>query len=99
MVAGTEDRTAREYAVDSRSDDVSLRQASGLGSHESDCVEVTCTFCYGKGTHPFGIMSWLPICCVCKGSGIVHVQASQESYAHNRKAGLSKGSPASFMSN
>ena len=99
MVAGIEDRTARKYAVDSWPDDDSLRRASGLGLHESDCAEVTCTFCYGKGTHPFGIMSWLPTGCVCKGSGIVHAQASQESYAHNRNAGLSKGSPASFMSN
>jgi DnaJ-class molecular chaperone len=87
MVAGIEHMTARENTVSSRYDDVSLRQASGQGSQNSDCAEVSCAFCHGKGTHPYGILSWLPTCCVCKGSGIMHVQAPQESCAHSQDTG------------
>jgi DnaJ-class molecular chaperone len=90
MVAGTERLTARKGAIDSRSDDVSLRQAPGQGSHESDCGEVSCAFCHGTGTDPFGILSWLSTCCVCKGIGIVHVQGPQESCAHCRGTGAVK---------
>ncbi len=42
----------------------------GISSH---LVEVTCSFCRGQGTDPFGIMSWLSTCCVCGGSGLVRV--------------------------
>jgi len=37
--------------------------------------EVTCNFCSGRGTDPFGIMSWLSTCCVCKGKGTVRVSS------------------------
>ena len=36
---------------------------------------VTCSFCGGKGKDPFDIMSSLSTCCVCKGKGVVKVQA------------------------
>ena len=31
--------------------------------------EVTCSFCGGKGTDPFGILSWVSTCVVCGGRG------------------------------
>jgi len=52
------------------------------GSSESDRVAVSCAFCHGIGTDPFGIMSWLSTCCVCKGRGIVQVQAPYARCAH-----------------
>ena len=33
-------------------------------------VEVTCAFCGGKGTDPFGVMSPLSTCQVCRGAGV-----------------------------
>jgi len=36
-------------------------------------TETVCAFCKGKGTDPFGIMSWLSTCCVCRGLGTVKV--------------------------
>jgi hypothetical protein len=32
-------------------------------------VDVTCSFCGGKGKDPFGFMSWLSTCTVCPGLG------------------------------
>jgi DnaJ-class molecular chaperone len=100
MAAGGECLTAGKGAVDSRPDDVSLRQAPGQGSHkqdshkqgsrESDCAEVSCAFCHGTGTDPFGILSWLSQCCVCDGKGVTQVQGPQESCAHCRGSGAIK---------
>ena len=90
MVAGIEHLTARKGSVDSGSDYVSLRRASGQGSHESNWAEVSCAFCHGTGTDPFGIMSWLSTCCVCNGRGLTHVQGPQESCAHCRGTGAVK---------
>jgi DnaJ-class molecular chaperone len=87
MVAGIERMTARESAVGSRYADVSLRQISGQGSHESDYAEASCSFCRGTGRNPLGILSWLSTCCVCKGRGITHAQVAQESRAHSRETG------------
>ncbi len=36
---------------------------------------VTCSFCNGKGTDPFGIPSKMSSCQVCKGTGNVFVEA------------------------
>jgi DnaJ-class molecular chaperone len=53
-------------------------------------VEVTCSFCSGKGKDPFGIMSWLSNCCVCSGRGVVKVPASHRRCAHCRGTGAVK---------
>lgn len=90
MVAGTGRLTARKSTDDSGPDDVSLRQASRQGSHESDWAEVSCAFCHGTGTDPFGIMSWLSACCVCKGRSTIQVQGPQERCAHCRGTGAVK---------
>lgn len=34
---------------------------------------VVCAFCKGKGTDPYGIMSWQSTCYVCHGKGTVAV--------------------------
>jgi len=52
------------------------------GSSESDGVAVSCAFCHGSARDPFGIMSWLSTCCVCKGRGMVQVQAPYARCAH-----------------
>jgi DnaJ-class molecular chaperone len=78
MVAGNERMTIRNSVVDCRSDEVSLRQAFNLNAHKSDSAEAPCAYCHGKGTHPLGILSWLPTCCACGGSGITRAQLSQE---------------------
>ena len=89
MVAEAEYLTSRKGAVDFRSDGVSLRQAPGQGSNESD-VEVPCAFCQGTGTDIFGIMSWLSTCCVCNGRGTTRVWGPQEKCAHCRGTGAIK---------
>ena len=53
-------------------------------------VEVTCSFCGGKGKDPFGIMSWLSTCCVCGGRGVVKVPALHGRCAHCRGTGAVK---------
>jgi len=45
-------------------------------------LEVTCSFCSGRGTDPFGIMSWISTCCVSGGRGVVQVPASCGRSAH-----------------
>jgi len=69
--------------------------SKGFGAAEDEVVEekeekalssyggtVSCAFCHGSGRDPFGIMSWLSTCCVCKGRGIVQVQAPHARCAH-----------------
>jgi len=41
---------------------------------EENRVFVTCAFCRGKGVDPFGIMSRLSTCAVCKGEKAVWVE-------------------------
>ncbi|MBI4643488.1 MAG: hypothetical protein HY790_04210 [Deltaproteobacteria bacterium] len=53
-------------------------------------VEVTCSFCSGRGRDPFGIMSWLSTCCVCGGRGVVQVPAPHGRCAHCRGTGAVK---------
>lgn len=36
-------------------------------------AQVVCAFCKGKGTDPYGILSWESTCCVCHGKGHVVV--------------------------
>ena len=51
---------------------------------------VRCAFCRGKGKDPFGIMSWLSLCCVCQGRGVVQVQAPHMRCAHCQGSGAIK---------
>ena len=95
MAAGTARLTTSKNTVDSGPDKVSLRQVSGPnphepGPHESEWAEVPCAFCQGTGTDPFGIMSWLSTCCVCKGKGTTRVRGPQERCAHCRGTGAVK---------
>jgi DnaJ-class molecular chaperone len=53
-------------------------------------VEAPCAFCNGTGRDPFGIMSWLSTCCVCKGKSIVQVQAPYARCAHCHGTGAIK---------
>jgi DnaJ-class molecular chaperone len=53
-------------------------------------VEVTCSFCGGHGSDPFGIMSWLSTCCVCGGRGVVRVAAPAQICALCRGTGAVK---------
>ncbi len=53
-------------------------------------VEVTCSFCSGRGKDPFGIMSWLSNCCVCGGRGVVPVPAVHRRCAHCGGSGAIK---------
>jgi DnaJ-class molecular chaperone len=52
--------------------------------------EVTCSFCGGRGTDPFGIMSWLSTCCVCGGRGVVTIIAPYRYCAHCQGTGAVK---------
>ena len=36
-------------------------------------AEAVCAFCKGKGSDPYGIMSWLSTCYVCHGKGTVTI--------------------------
>ncbi len=62
-------------------------QMDRVGGH---LVEVTCSFCRGKGKDPFGIMSWLSTCGVCGGRGVVQVPAPHGRCAHCRGTGAVK---------
>lgn len=53
---------------------------------EKERVEVTCAFCGGRGTDPFGVMSWLSTCYVCGGRKKVWV------YKPFKKCRFCKGS-------
>ena len=53
-------------------------------------VQVTCSFCGGHGTDPFGIMSWVSTCCVCGGRKVVQVPALHRPCAHCRGTGAIK---------
>ncbi|MBM4285533.1 MAG: hypothetical protein FJ128_09830 [Deltaproteobacteria bacterium] len=55
-----------------------------------EAAEVTCSFCRGHGTDPFGIMSWLSTCCVCGGSGRVRVSTPYRSCVYCRGTGAVK---------
>ncbi len=55
-----------------------------------EMAEVTCSFCRGRGTDPFGIMSWLSTCCVCGGRGTVRVAAPFGRCAHCQGTGAIK---------
>jgi DnaJ-class molecular chaperone len=55
-----------------------------------DLVEVTCSFCGGRGTDPFGIMSWLSSCVVCGGRGVARVPAARRRCAHCQGTGAVK---------
>lgn len=52
--------------------------------------KVTCSFCGGKGTDPFGIMSWVSTCVVCGGRGKVLVPVFRWRCAHCRGTGAVK---------
>jgi DnaJ-class molecular chaperone len=39
----------------------------------ADCEEITCAFCHGDGTDPFGVMSDRSVCGACGGQGVVSV--------------------------
>jgi DnaJ-class molecular chaperone len=53
-------------------------------------VTVPCSFCGGKGTDPFGILSWRSTCHVCGGKGVVHVPASHVPCPHCEGTGAIK---------
>ena len=53
-------------------------------------MEVSCSFCSGKGKDPFGIMSWLSTCCVCGGRGVVQAPPSPRPCAFCRGTGAVK---------
>jgi DnaJ-class molecular chaperone len=52
--------------------------------------QVTCSFCQGKGTDPFDIMSALSTCCVCGGTGTVRVSSPYTACAHCQGTGAIK---------
>lgn len=52
--------------------------------------EVACSFCSGKGTDPFGILSWRSRCVVCGGRGVVLLPVSRRRCAHCRGTGAIK---------
>jgi DnaJ-class molecular chaperone len=57
---------------------------------QGEMVQVTCSFCGGRGTDPFGIMSWLSTCCVCGGRKVVQVAAPYRRCAHCQGSGAIK---------
>lgn len=59
-------------------------------SQEGKLVSITCAFCRGSGTDPFGIMSHLSKCCVCKGKGIVKTLSPYRRCAHCSGTGAVK---------
>ncbi|HHT9137682.1 MAG TPA: hypothetical protein ACFYEK_10635 [Candidatus Wunengus sp. YC60] len=59
-------------------------------SQERKVVSVTCAFCGGSGKDPFGIMSHLSECCVCKGKGMVKTLSPYRRCAHCSGTGAVK---------
>jgi len=57
---------------------------------QTGITEVTCSFCSGTGTDPFGIMSWISTCCVCGGKGLVTIRVPYTRCAHCKGTGAVK---------
>jgi len=57
---------------------------------EARTVQMPCAFCQGTGKDPFGIMSRLSSCCVCRGRGTVAVEVPHEPCAHCKGTGAVK---------
>lgn len=57
---------------------------------KAEYVEVSCAFCRGAGKDPFGIMSALSTCSVCRGKGCVTVPKLNECCAHCKGSGAIK---------
>ena len=53
-------------------------------------AEVVCAFCKGKGTDPYGILSWKSTCYVCHGKGTVVVKVPHVSCRYCRGTGSYK---------
>jgi len=53
-------------------------------------VDVPCSYCRGQGTDPFGILSWLSKCCVCRGTGVVQLEVPYARCVHCRGSGAVK---------
>ncbi len=51
---------------------------------------LSCSFCSGKGTDPFCIMSNLSSCCVCGGEGSVKVKVPYSRCVHCQGTGAVK---------
>jgi DnaJ-class molecular chaperone len=67
-----------------------VEKAPQVGCLAGGLEEVTCSFCRGRGTDPFGIMSWLSTCVVCGGRGTVLVPVSRRRCAHCQGTGAIK---------
>jgi DnaJ-class molecular chaperone len=67
-----------------------VEKAPQVGRLAGGLDEVTCSFCGGQGTDPFGIMSWLSTCVVCGGRGTVLVPVSRRRCAHCQGTGAIK---------
>ncbi len=59
-------------------------------SHEGATTVVSCSFCRGTGTDPFGVMSWISSCCVCGGKGKLRIPVPYRSCPHCQKTGAVK---------
>ena len=59
-------------------------------SREGKLVSITCAFCRGSGSDPFGIMSYLSTCCVCGGRGKVTISTPYRRCAHCSGTGAVK---------
>ncbi len=60
------------------------------GVDEPNMTEITCAFCGGTGTDPFGVMSWLSTCCICGGRGVVSIEAPYRFCPHCNGTGAVK---------
>jgi len=67
-----------------------VEQKVQVGCLAGGFEEVTCSFCGGKGTDPFGILSWLSTCVVCGGKGVVRVPEFRRRCAHCQGTGAVK---------
>ncbi|HBY99582.1 MAG TPA: hypothetical protein DEP84_37540 [Chloroflexi bacterium] len=59
---------------------------------EGERVGVTCAFCGGSGTDPFGVMSPLSTCVVCRGAGRRSLHPPTAGCAFCRGTGVHPGS-------
>jgi DnaJ-class molecular chaperone len=74
--------------VSTRTSGQATRRPPGLPAEDSRIV--VCSFCHGTGKDPFGILSAMSTCCVCRGKGVLRMDGPYRSCPHCDGSGAVK---------
>ena len=74
--------------MSTRASGQATRGPPGLPAEDSRIV--ACAFCHGTGKDPFGILSAISTCCVCRGQGVLRMDGPHRSCPHCDGSGAVK---------